>query len=113
MLDDEWLARIHYIVGRNAGRRPDVDVKALEVDIRAAIRTWEDGFAEAMRLDHGELPSALMRRYANAFPGDYREAIPPPMRWATSAAIEAVLKGEGGGGHDRRPCLWLAGRCRE
>ena len=98
MLDDEWLARIHYIVGRNEGRRPDVDVKALESDIRAAIRTWDDGFMEAMRLEHGEFPSALLRRYADAFPGDYREAIPASDAVADIGPIEAVLKGEGGGG---------------
>jgi len=98
MLDDEWLARIHYIVGRNPGRRPDVDVKALESDIRAAIRTWEDGFGEAVRLDHGELPSGLVRRYTNAFPGDYRESVTPTDAVADIGRIEAVLKGEGGAG---------------
>jgi glutamate dehydrogenase len=98
MLDDEWLARIHYIVGRSEGRRPDVDVKTLESDIRTAIRTWDDGFMEAMRLEHGEFPSALLRRYAHAFPGDYREAIPASDAVADIGPIEAVLKGEGGGG---------------
>ena len=113
MLDDEWLARIHYIVGRNEGRRPDVDVKALESDIRAAIRTWDDGFMEAMRLEHGELPSALMRRYADAFPGDYREAIPASDAVGDIGPIEAVLKGEGGGGTISAHVYGLAGRCRE
>ena len=98
MLDDEWLARIHYIVGRNPGPRPDVDVKAIESDIRVAIRTWEDGFSEAVRLNHGEFPSALVRRYAHAFPGDYRESIAPNDAVADIGRIEAVLKGEGGGG---------------
>ena len=98
MLDDEWLARIHYIVGRNPGRRPEVDVKALESDIRAAIRTWEDGFAETIRLEHGEFPSSLVKRYASAFPGDYREANSASGAVADIGRIEAVLKGEGGGG---------------
>src|ERR1700749_4737805 len=30
MLDDEALARIHYIIGRNPGERPDAGVKELE-----------------------------------------------------------------------------------
>src|SRR5262245_8907988 len=98
MLDDEWLARIHYIVGRNPGRRPDVDVKALESDIRVAIRTWDDGFAEAIRLEHGEFPGALLKRYASAFPGDYREANSASDAVADIGRIEAVLKGEGGAG---------------
>src|SRR5262245_6439748 len=99
MLDDEWLARIHYIVGRNQGRRPEVNVPTLESDIRAAIRTWEDGFAEALRLDHGELPSGLARRYANAFAGGYREKMAPADAVADIGRIEAVLKGEGGAGN--------------
>jgi glutamate dehydrogenase len=98
MLDDEWLARIHYIVGRNPGRRPDVDVKTLEADIRAAIRTWEDEFADALRLDHGELPSAIVRRYASAFDGGYRETVAPSDAVADIGRIEAVLKGEAAGG---------------
>jgi glutamate dehydrogenase len=99
MLDDEWLARIHYIVGRNLGSRPDVDVKALEADIRAATRTWEDAFADALRVEPGELPSALVRRYANAFDGGYRETVAPSDAVSDIGRIEAVLKGEAASGH--------------
>ncbi len=42
------LARVHYIVGRNQGPRPQVDIRVLEAEIRAAIRTWDDGFADAL-----------------------------------------------------------------
>ena len=53
-IDDSMLARVHYIVGRNQGPRPQVDIRTLESDIRAAIRTWEDGFADALVKEHGE-----------------------------------------------------------
>ncbi len=48
MLDDSTLARVHYIVGRNDGPRPHVHVHELEANIRTAIRTWDDGFADAL-----------------------------------------------------------------
>jgi glutamate dehydrogenase len=40
----------------------------------------------------------LLRRYVNAFPGDYREAIPASDAVADIGRIEGVLKGEGGAG---------------
>ena len=94
MLDDEALARIHYIVGRNPGLRPHVGVKDLESEIRAAIRTWDDGFADAVRLEHGETGSGLARHYANAFPAGYRDAFSPQDAVEDIDRVEAVLKGE-------------------
>jgi glutamate dehydrogenase len=53
-LDDTALARVYYIVGREEGGRPHVDVRALEERIRDAIRTWDDSFADALAHHHGE-----------------------------------------------------------
>ncbi|MDE2462197.1 MAG: NAD-glutamate dehydrogenase, partial [Alphaproteobacteria bacterium] len=78
ILDDSMLARVHYIIGRNEGDRPEVDVHSLEADIRAAIRTWQDGFADAMAAEHGEAEGArLAARHALAFPPRYRDAFSP------------------------------------
>ena len=74
MLDDETLARVHYIIGRNAGPRPEVDVRELEAAIRAIIHTWDDGFVDAVGQAYGEVKGALTKRYANAFPAGYRDA---------------------------------------
>ena len=98
MLDDESLARIHYIVGRNPGPRPDADVKELESEIRAAIRTWDDGFADAVRLEHGEMTGGLPLRYANAFPAGYRDHFTPVDAVEDLDRIEAVLQGKAAGG---------------
>ncbi len=77
-LDDTMLARVHYIVGRNEGPRPDVDVHELEGEIRDAIRTWEDGFADALMAAHGEAGGMRMFfRHAAAFPARYRDAFTP------------------------------------
>ena len=67
------LARVHYIIGRNPGARPDVDPKQLEAEIRAAIRTWDDEFTEAVTAQYGDECSGILRRYAAAFPASYRD----------------------------------------
>ena len=54
------LARVHYIVGRNEGPRPLVDIAALEDEIRDAIRTWDDGIADALVHVHGEAEGARL-----------------------------------------------------
>jgi glutamate dehydrogenase len=78
LLDDSTLARIHYIVGRNQGPRPQVDIRVLEADIRAAIRTWEDGFHDALVVGHGESEGArLFAEQQNAFQPRYRDAFSP------------------------------------
>jgi glutamate dehydrogenase len=78
MLDDSNLARVHYIIGREGGERPPIDVHVLEADIRAAIRTWDDGLADALITAHGEAEGAeLFHRHAHAFPPRYRDAFEP------------------------------------
>ena len=77
-IDDSVLARVHYIIGRNEGVRPHVSVHMLEEEIRAAIRTWEDGFAEAVEQVHGETQGLklLQERQAHFSPG-YRGVFSP------------------------------------
>ena len=77
-IDESVLARVHYIIGRNEGARPHVSVHQLEDLIRAAIRTWEDGFAEALEQVHGETQGLklLQERQAHFSPG-YRGVFSP------------------------------------
>jgi len=78
LLDESALARVHYIVGRNEGARPDVHVHELEATIAKAIRTWDDGFADALMRTYGETEGhRLFRRHAEAFPARYRDAFAP------------------------------------
>ncbi len=78
LLDDSMLARVHYIIGREAGERPHVDVHVLEADIRAAIRTWDDGLADALAADHGDAEGArLFHLHQNGFPPRYRDVFTP------------------------------------
>ncbi|HTT97524.1 MAG TPA: NAD-glutamate dehydrogenase [Rhizomicrobium sp.] len=70
-IDESALARVYYIVGRNEGPRPHVDLHSLEGKIRDAIRTWEDGFSEALAAKHGESQAAQIEhaRAAHFSPG--------------------------------------------
>ena len=52
-IDESALVRIHYIIGRNQGPRPNVDIRALEREIEVAIKTWDDLFLEALCARHG------------------------------------------------------------
>ncbi len=52
-IDETALVRIHYIIGRNAGPRPRVDIVELEHQIAEQLKTWDDGFVEAMSARHG------------------------------------------------------------
>ncbi|HVZ91088.1 MAG TPA: NAD-glutamate dehydrogenase [Rhizomicrobium sp.] len=59
-IDESALSRVYYIVGRNDGPRPQASAAALEAEIRAAIRTWDDGFADALAAAHGESEAARL-----------------------------------------------------
>ncbi|MEI9997084.1 MAG: NAD-glutamate dehydrogenase [Rhizomicrobium sp.] len=77
-IDDSVLARVHFIIGRNEGARPTVSIQQLEAQIRGAIRTWDDGFAEAMEEIHGESDGMRLtqERQAHFSPG-YRGMFSP------------------------------------
>ncbi|MEJ0026977.1 MAG: NAD-glutamate dehydrogenase [Rhizomicrobium sp.] len=77
-IDDSVLARVHYIIDRNEGARPRVSVHQLEEQIRGAIRTWDDGFAQAMEAVHGETEGMRLtqERQAHFSPG-YRGSFTP------------------------------------
>ena len=61
-IDDSTLARVYYIIGRNEGPRPHVDVQSLENRIRDAIRTWEDAFADAFAARHGDVEGPRLQQ---------------------------------------------------
>jgi glutamate dehydrogenase len=52
-VDDTALARFHYIIGRNDGPLPQVDVRELERQISNLATTWEDHLADAMCAAYG------------------------------------------------------------
>jgi glutamate dehydrogenase len=93
VLDDSVLARVHYIVGRNEGPRPQADIAALEAEIRAAIRTWDDGFLEALSARHGESEGLkLFQDRAQGFPARYRDAFAPHEAVEDMEALERLAR---------------------
>ncbi|HEX3942935.1 MAG TPA: NAD-glutamate dehydrogenase, partial [Rhizomicrobium sp.] len=97
IIDDSILARVHYIVGRNEGFCPRVDVRGLEAEIAAAIRTWDDAFADALVATHGEVEAQrILVRQRHAFPARYRDAFSPEEAVRDLDELEQLAKsGEG------------------
>jgi glutamate dehydrogenase len=92
-LDETTLARIYYIVGRNEGPRPNVDIATLESDIREAIRTWEDGLSDALVRQHGETEGLrLFRRHSRAFPARYRDVFSPDEAVRDLDEFESIVR---------------------
>jgi len=88
---DEPLARIHFIIGRNDGKRPEPDATALEARIREAVRTWDDALSELSREKYGETEGArLFERCRGAFNASYRDAFSAEEALTDYAAIEAM-----------------------
>jgi glutamate dehydrogenase len=86
------LTRIHFVVWVAPGALlADVDAERIERKLAAAIRTWEDGFAEALSATVGlERGAALMRDYAEAFPEGYKADFPPENAVKDLCRIEAI-----------------------
>ncbi|HEY0282959.1 MAG TPA: NAD-glutamate dehydrogenase domain-containing protein, partial [Rhizomicrobium sp.] len=92
-LDESPLARIHYLVARNEGPRPSVDIGALEEEIRGAVRTWDDGFSEALRARYGEIEGLhLYHDQTEGFPARYRDAFSPEEAVEDLAALRALAR---------------------
>ncbi len=96
-IDESALVRIHYIIGRNQGPRPQVDVRALERQIADAIRTWDDAFLDALSARHGhaEGQRRLSARAAQFTPG-YRGAFSAHEAAADLEILETLAAREGG-----------------
>jgi glutamate dehydrogenase len=76
LLTDAALARIHIIVRTTPGRIPPVDRRALEQQLAATARRWEDDLREALDREAEESQAGqLLRRYGAAFPASYREHV--------------------------------------
>jgi glutamate dehydrogenase len=76
LLTDAALARIHITVRTTPGRIPPYDRRALEAQLAAAARRWEDDLREVLHATIDEsLAAQLLRRYGTAFPVSYREHV--------------------------------------
>ena len=93
VIDDSLLTRIHFIIGRNEGPRPEADCRHLEAEIRAAIRTWSDAFAQQVISEYGEEEGLrILRRNPEPVPARYRDAFTPDEAVRDLAALQAYLR---------------------
>ncbi len=79
------LARVHFIIGRNAGKTPYVPQPEIEAKIREIVRNWDDALAQAA--SEAGVDRSLVR-IAGRFPADYRESFP-----ADQALVDAQRVG--------------------
>jgi glutamate dehydrogenase len=72
---DAPLARVHFIIGLDAGNTAKPDIPRLEAEIEELSRTWPDRLEAAARRS-GLAPAAIqpmMARWGEAFPAGYRD----------------------------------------
>lgn len=85
------LARVHYIIGRYAGKTPVVERAALEVGISAIAATWGDKLKTALAAStDGMRARMLSSRYAQAFTGGYTAVFGAEQAISDIATIEEL-----------------------
>ena len=95
LLTDAVLARIHITVRTTPGRIPAYDRRALEAQLAATARRWEDDLRSALNETAEESDAAqLLRRYGAAFPASYREHIEPVTAVEDLHRLERVARTE-------------------
>ncbi len=87
------LVRVHFIVGRSGGPAPQVERATLEHEVRAIVRSWTDGLADALALAHA--PAAaheLFVRYRDAFSLGFQDFYPPAVAANDIRVIETLAE---------------------
>lgn len=78
------MVRVHFIIGRNEGPRPEVDEAGLERQITEITRTWGDQLAAVLSAD--DQPAAALDKYREAFSAGYAET------FTAQRALEDILR---------------------
>jgi glutamate dehydrogenase len=82
------LARVHFIIGHAENDFPKVKREALEENVRAIVRTWEDAVAEV----GDRTGSAEFTALAAAFPDSYRENFSPDEALVDAGRIAGLTR---------------------
>jgi glutamate dehydrogenase len=95
-ISESVLARLHYVIRVPEGNGlPHVDLPALEAEVAAATRSWEDLFTSALVARVGEgTARPLLRTYSAAFPEAYKEDFAPLRAVNDCLVIDAMEPGE-------------------
>jgi glutamate dehydrogenase len=85
------MVRVHFIIGRYEGETPHVDRATLEHAVETIVRSWTDALGDALAAARPQQEArALLARYREAFPVDYREVYPAPLALSDIAIIERL-----------------------
>src|SRR5215212_9905138 len=93
------LARLHFVVrvpvGRGGSPKPmKVDVEALQDQLAAAARSWNDDLADALTARYGAEADKLFARVADAFPAAYQEDFSAEQAVDDLARLEGLSEDE-------------------
>jgi len=89
--DEGPLVRVHFIIGRSGGPTPNIERATLERDVEAIIRTWSDGFGEALALlNPPDKLREIFARYRDAFSEGFHEAYAPAVAAGDVRVIEGL-----------------------
>jgi glutamate dehydrogenase len=96
-VDESPLLRLHFIIGRNEGPMPKVDVRALEQQIAQLIETWDDALAKAMGAAHGRTEGfARLKARDPRFSPGYRGTFPAAEAVRDLAMLEELAAAKDG-----------------
>ncbi|MFT4231219.1 MAG: NAD-glutamate dehydrogenase [Leucobacter sp.] len=92
---DSPLAQLHFVVRLPKGATiADVSEAELQSRLEAAIRSWDQGFVDALHETYDEVEAAkLLSRYGSAFPESYKEYVPPHEALGDVALLESLEQG--------------------
>jgi glutamate dehydrogenase len=96
-LTDAALARIHFTVRTTPGEIPEFDRAAIERQLAAAARRWDDELRDTLAETQGEAAGlTLLKRWGSAFPPAYRDRVPareavPDVRKLDALSAQAPL----------------------
>jgi glutamate dehydrogenase len=85
------LVRVHFIISRQGGETPNPDRTSLDRAVEQIVRSWVDGLDEAIAAAQGSAKGrALLARYRDAFPLDYRDVYSPASAVADIRMVETL-----------------------
>jgi len=95
LLGEGALARIHVVVRTVPGTLPAYDRREIETRLADVARRWADKLRDALVDAEGEARGlALFKRWATAFPADYRERVNPRAAVADVRKVDQTGAGQ-------------------
>ena len=93
-LGEQTLARLHYIIKTERGKKYEFEVEDIERKLVEAGRSWADRLQESLIQTHGEERGLkLQHRYREAFRAGYRENYTTTEAAQDIVEIESILDG--------------------